>query len=208
MDFDDLLNELAPLHKALPANADGDAKVLAAAEEGGADTGTVTDEGAENEDGVLGKSFQVTMPDGSVQEAFDVADLVKSFSVRLDAAETVAAEHKTAAETNAAELAKSLTVSAKLVDMVKGQSALIKSLQDDVKRIGTQPVGRRATISVTERGSPTPPAAARLNGEQIMAKAMSLVGDGGLSSSDIATVEMSLQRGMEIPPHIAAALSL
>lgn len=207
-DFEALLAELAPLHKAM--TTDGDAKIEAAAKEAGADTtaaevvppADTTDEG---EGEGLGKSFAVTLEDGTVQDAFDATDLVKSLNTRLDAAETAAEQHGTDLTTAREDLAKSLTISRTLFEMVKSQDTLIKSLQTDMARIGGQGKGRVAAVTIAER-NPAPAVVQKPNGEQLMAKAMTLVGAGGLSSSDIATVEMSLQRGMPLPAHIAAAL--
>lgn len=209
MDFDALLAELTPMHKAMAV--DGDAKITAAAEEAGADTASVATEGKEGTteagagDDVLGKSFDVTLPDGTVQEVFDAADLVKSLSVRLDTAETAVVQHGADLDGAREDLTKALTVTSKLFDIVKTQDTLIKSLQADVKRIGNQPLGRKAAVTIADR-NPAPAVITKPNGEQIMAKAMSLIGNG-ISSSDIATVEMSLQRGMPIPAHLDAILS-
>lgn len=207
-DFDALLAELAPLYKALPADAGGEAKVLAAAEEAGADTTTVTGaaggkEGAE--DDVLGKSFSVTMPGGNVEEVIDATDLLKSFGVRLEAAETAASQSSQDLDVARGDLVKSLTATSHLVSIVKGQDALIKSLQADISRIGNQGSGRRAAVIINER-NPAVPVETKPSGEQIMAKAMSLVGNG-VSASDISIVEMSLQQGMPLPPHLANLLS-
>ena len=93
--FNELLAELETLAKAQPA--DGDQKIAAAAAEGGA--GAPDDEDDEGEadpaagngepDGDEGKpmakSFRVTMPDGTEQEAVDGTALVKSLGDRLDA---------------------------------------------------------------------------------------------------------------------------
>lgn len=207
MDFDKLLAELSPMHKAM-APADGEAKIEAAAKEAGADTTTVTDDGGKEggADEPFGKSFPVTLEDGRVEEAFDATEMLKSMSTRLEAAEAASTQYGTDLDVAREDLTKSLTVTSQLFDIVKAQDGLIKSLRADVARIGAQPTGRRTAVTIAER-SPAVVVNDKPSNEQVMAKAMSLVGGGGLSSSDIATVEMSLQRGMPLPPHIAEALS-
>ncbi len=219
-DFDALLAELAPLAKAMEA-PEGDAKIKKAASEAGAedieqppardDNG---DEGIEqppvradgDEEG-LSKSFQVTMPDGSTQEAYDGTEMMKAMRVRLTAvagqADDVAAELEEAR----GELAKSFTASAGLLGLIRSQGDLIKSLQGDVARLGATGTGRKVALSVHEKAAGVVPAAAALvAGPSIMAKAMTAYAAGNLTSGEIARLESHLGRGNPVPADIAERL--
>lgn len=217
-DFDALLAELEPMHKAISA-PEGDKKVQAAADEAGTEMapGENEDENEnENEDpgeqeaetgGTLGKSFQVTLPDGSVHEAYDGTELLKSFADRLAVTEAGVIERATELDVTRGELEKSLDVASKLLGVVKQQGDLIKSLQQDVARIGAQGAGRKAVVSVSEKQVGNAASQAPQNGNgSVMAKAMSLQKQGVLNSRDIAMLEVGFGRGMPVPAHIQAAI--
>ena len=214
--FDALLAELAPLAKAM-APADGDDKIAAAADEAG--VAMPTDEGKgdgtdeDETDDVLGKSFAVTLPDGTVQDAFDATDLIKSLGARLEVAEAATVQHGTTIQATEANLAKALTAASMLAGMVKSQDAraraqddLIKSLQADVARIGNQPVGRKAVVAMAEKTVAGRAAVSGTDPNEIMAKAMTANAAGQLMASDVARLEASFNAGLAAPADILARL--
>jgi hypothetical protein len=156
MSFEALRGELDQLAKALPTTV---APVAAAA---GSAAGEQLGEG-EGEVEILGKSFSFQLGDGTTIEAVDGTDLVKSFGARLVANE----------ESHAADMAEVLGV-------VTQQTALIKSLQEQVVRLGGTGAGRRSVLSVTE-------SVTRSNSEQPMAKAHGFTtGQQALDAAEVA----------------------
>lgn len=218
-DFSALLEDLkalgqgnADLTKALNAEPPkGDEKIIAAAEEAGvegAGNGTPGDEtaaggsggeggedgGEEEEDPILGKSFDITMEDGSIRKAYDGTEPMRRAFARMDKIEATQA-------TIAAGQAQIMKALGTITDAVKGgqkiageQIALVKSMQTKLDGFGNAGVGRKATLSVLDRPTAAPaapdPADARKAADDFMNKAMGLVGKpGGLTSSDIARIE-------------------
>lgn len=222
-DFDALLAELSPLAKAMKPDAEGDAKIVAAAEEAGADVpepeadeddgkpgasdGEASD-ADEDEDAPLGKSFAVTMPDGSVQEAYDGTEMFKALRAEMDAALLRADDHAAALEAAQAELTKSLTVSVTMLGVVRGQGALIKSLEARVATLSGQGAGRKASLTLHEKQSGTPTAPDAPDGPAILAKAMTAYAAGTFASSDIARIEAHQARGLPVPADIVARLAV
>ena len=166
-EFEALLAELAPLAKAMDAPEEGDAKVKAAAAEAGAtmpsadtDAGAAGGEGAGagEEDGdeeLLGKSFSVTLADGSVQEAFDGTLALKALSTRMAELRTHGEGLAAELTATAGDLAKALQVSAGLMGVVKQQGELIKSMRADITAIGSTGRGRQATVTLVDKPGPT-----------------------------------------------------
>lgn len=223
-DFDELLAELAPLAKAMEA-PEGDDKVAAAAKEGGAQMPEADDEEAEEgkpggkpddkregkadevgDDEFMGKSFPVTMADGSVQEAYDGTEMMKAMSVRLTDVTAHADELGAELDGTRGELTKALAASAGLLGIVKQQGALLKSLQADVARFGGGGAGRKASLTLhAKEAGPAAPAAPP-TGPSIMTKAMSAYDAGKLTGGDIARLESHLGRGNPVPDDIAERL--
>lgn len=212
MSFEKLLSELQDMQtehetmsKALPADdGNGDEKIQAAAEGGGA----VDEEKHEEPDGDEGagagkgdndgdeggkpmaKSFTLKLEDGTEVEAQDGTELVKSLTARLEATET--------SMTKALETA---------VGLIKGQGDLIKSLTEKVKQLSGEGRGRKAVVSVVEKPAPGAATMAKsepqgLTGEQFMAKALDAQKAGRLTSIDVSMAEACLNRGEAIPASI------
>ena len=209
MSFDKLMAELQEeqqaqeaLSKALPAE-DGtdDQTIQAAAGEGGAQGEGGTDDnggGAEvkDKDGKpMAKSFKVKLDDGTEVEATDGAELIKSLTERLDAGE--------------ATMAKAME---QVLGLVKGQSAMIKSLSEQVTKLRGEGRGRKAVVTLTERNSATEALnksePQTMKGEEFMAKAMSAFNAGKITGGDIALIEACTHRGEQPPAGLVQAVLL
>lgn len=205
MSFEKLMAELSTLSadqetmaKALPADDGKDEeKIQAAAGEGGSD-GDADDKGGlpggdaddKGEGKPMAKSFKFTLEDGTEVEAQDGAEMVKSLQDRIAA--------------NEVTMAKAL---GSAVDLIKGQSEMIKSLTESVKKLGGEGRGRKAVVSVVEKPAPgeTPMAKSQPAGmshDAFFAKALTAQKEGRLSGVDIAVAESHLNRGEAIPQHI------
>lgn len=205
-DFDALVSELAAeaeageaaLAKAMPAADDkaDDKKIMAAAEDGDDDKKKDGDEDEEGEE--FGKSFTVKLDDGTEVEAFDGTQMMKALAAKNTRLEAELGKVGAGALAAVAKLSGALTAQAAKIGEL---TAFTKSLQDDLARIGGQGAGRKAVVNIHEKpgagGAEAEPA--RLDPQAIMAKAMALQGQGAITSSAIARLEMSLQTGRGIP---------
>ena len=200
-DFDALLSELGTLSKSMQTS--GDVKVQAAAKEAGAvlPAGEEDADGKDDEkdDELFGKSFQVTMQDGSVQEAFDGTAMMKSL------AGTVSGLQADAAVTSG-ELAKALTFAATVTGIVAQQGELIKSLRADLAAVSTQGRGRTAALTVMDKPGATAAPVAAAQPAGIMAKAMTAFNAGTFSGAEVARLEAHFGRGLPAPADILARL--
>jgi hypothetical protein len=209
MSFEKLMAELSSLStdqatmaKALPADDGKDEqKIQAAAEDGGlgdgdADNNGGMPDGNKDDEGVpMAKSFKFTLEDGTEVEAQDGSELVKSLGERLDATETT--------------MAKAL---GQAVDLIKGQGEMIKSMQDQIKKLSGEGRGRKAVVSIVEKPGPGEGVMAKsesqgMSHEQFFAKALTAQKEGRLSGTDIAIAESCLNRGEAIPANIVARVA-
>ena len=216
-DFDALLAELGTMSKA--ASADGDQKVAAAAAEAGAkmpDGTMAKGEGegegeGEGDEDMMGKSFQVTMADGTTQDAYDGTMVLKAMGVRIGGLQQVISDLETDRDAANANLAKSLQASTVLLGQVKEQGELLKSMAVRLDSMATGGRGRQAALTVVDKpgatgAAGTTPAPAVLQGE-IMAKAMTAFNAGTISGSEIARLEANFARGNAAPADILAQLA-
>ena len=209
MSFEKLMAELSSLStdqetmaKALPADDGKDEqKIQAAAEDGGLGDGDADNNGGmpdgDKDDGgkPMAKSFKFTLEDGTEVEAQDGSELVKSLGERLDATETT--------------MAKAL---GQAVDLIKGQGEMIKSMQDQIKKLSGEGRGRKAVVSIVEKPGPGEGVMAKsesqgMSHEQFFAKALTAQKEGRLSGTDIAIAESCLNRGEAIPANIVARVA-
>jgi hypothetical protein len=207
--FEKLMAELGQLSadqetmaKALPADDGKDEKkIQAAAGEGGSDgdaddAGGPADGDADDEkDMPMAKSFKFTLEDGTEVEAQDGSEMVKALSDRLYAVET-----------DKTNLAKALESA---VGVIKGYAPMIKSLQEQVSKLGGEGRGRKAVVSVVEKPAPGAQPLAKsepagMSHDQFFAKALAAQKEGRLSGVDIAMAESCLNRGEAIPQSIVA----
>lgn len=213
-DFDKLMGELqqlstdqAELAKALPADDGKDEqKIQAAAAEGGLggdgdedDKGGKPDGDADDAPGAapgkpMTKSFSFTLDDGTVVEAEDGTELVKSLTEKVGGIEN--------------NLAKAM---GSMMELMKGQSEMIKSLSDRVAKLSGEGRGRKAVVSVHEKPAATPNtdtmakamgAGDGLTPDQFFAKAFEAQREGRINGADIAMAEACLNKGMSIPDGI------
>lgn len=204
-DFEKLMGELSQLSteqgelaKALPADDGKDeAKIQAAAEEGGLVDGDADDKGgapdgdADDKGGApMAKSFKLMLDDGTELEAQDGTEMVKALSDRLDKTDE--------------NLAKALSSA---VSLIKGQGEMIKSLSDQVKKLSGEGRGRKTVVSVVEKPEPGATMAKShqpegLSHQQFFAKALAAQREGRISGTEIAVAETYLNRGQEIPAEI------
>lgn len=200
--YQKLLEELDTMAKSLPADGD-DEKIATAAGEGNPDAdgdgkNDVTDEGGDatggeggdDGDDVMGKSFALTLDDGTELEAVDGTELVKSLISRV--------------ETNETTVLKALESA---VGLIGKQGSLIKSLQDQVKALAGQGRGRRTVVSVSEKPQAGVMAKSEQSGDGIsggefMVKALAAQAEGRLTGLDVARAESALNRGTPVPQDI------
>lgn len=201
--FDKLMQELNGLQadqelmtKALPADdGEDEEKIQAAAAEGGSDhqepDGDEDGEGEGDGDAdnkPMAKSFKFTLEDGTEVEAEDGTELVKSLQARV--------------ETTEQTMAKALE---QTLNLVKGQSELIKSMQDQIKKLSGEGRGRKTVVSVVEKPVGTMVKSMQPEGvspDEFFAKALTAQREGRISGSEIALAETMLNRGQQIPPAI------
>ena len=203
--FAALLADLELMAKAMPAKDDKDdtdATIAAAAADGdtageGNQDQPQEDPDDDGEDGeTFGKSFEVTLADGTKAEALDGTAMMKSLH-----AENVALRGRTdemgSALLGMGALMKSMH--AAQIENVK----LIKSLRSDVAKLGVQGSGRKAVLNVAEK-NPAPVTNTAPTKHEIMAKAHSLQAEGKLSGADANRVFAYAERGLGIPEGLAS----
>lgn len=208
MSFDALVADLEALQKSQTlgeagddqriADAADDAGNEAAGAEGAEGAGEGEDADAGEEGEVMGKSFAMTLEDGTIIEAVDGTALVKSLMEENKALGAKFVEQEES-------LSKALTA---MVETVKGQSALIKSLQDKVAALSNEGRGRKAVVSVAEKPASTPLAKSQttegLSGTEFMAKCEAAMMAGRLTGREVAIAESRLNNGIAVPADIVA----
>lgn len=212
--YEKLLEELETMAKAMPGDdgADDD-KIQAAAAAANPDadgdgendvTGDdlnpggsegLGDEGEGEGDGddkeTMGKSFALKLDDGTELEAIDGTELVKSLMARV--------------ESNEGTVMKALGTA---VDLLGKQGNMIKSLQDEVKKLAGEGRGRKTVVSVSEKPvagatmAKSQGAADGLSANEFMAKALAAQASGRLTGLDVARAESALNKGLPVPQDV------
>jgi len=209
--YEKLLEELETMAKAMPGDegADDD-KIQAAAAAANPDadgdgendvTGDdlnpegLGDEGEGEGDGdneeTMGKSFALKLEDGTELEAIDGTELVKSLMARV--------------ESNEGTVMKALGTA---VDLLGKQGNMIKSLQDEVKKLAGEGRGRKTVVSVSEKPvagatmAKSQGAADGLSANEFMAKALAAQASGRLTGLDVARAESALNKGLPVPQDV------
>lgn len=211
-DIEAVGSETETLAKSLPAEgaegAEGDAaNVAAAAAEAGAEGAGEGGEGGEGEakDGEggdeLAKSFKVKLEDGTEIDAFDGSALLKSLTDRVEASE--------------ATIAGALQG---VVKVVTSQTALIKSLQGEIARLGGEGKGRKAVITLHDKPGASDLAKSLggeggqggesegLSGEDFMLKALDAQKVGKLTGLQVSIAENHINMGQQPPVEIVRAV--
>ena len=242
MSFTALIEDLEALQKAKPHpepdGDEGDEKIRAAAGEEAAedpeaeappkkeapaekgepdgDEGDMDedDEGdEEDENPVLGKSFGVTLEDGTEVEAYDATQILKSFDERLGGFARELSEidllKAEVAELRGREIPTAEAIETAIKPVLEKQTALIKSLQEQVAALSAQGQGRKSTLNVHEKPGPSGTEARpeTPSGEALMTKALIAQKQGRLTGQDVARLDAYLGRGLQAPPEILARLT-
>lgn len=191
--YDELLDELETLAKAMPeadekleeeghAEPDGD-------EDGGPGDGDGDEPMAKSDcDKPMAKSMSVTLPDGTEAEAIDGLELIKSFQGQMD----VIAE-------GTGKVLKSMSAH------LKEQAELIKSLKSDIDTLRSEGRGRKTVVTMA--GAPEPMAKSMSTPSDILAKCLDAQKAGKLTALDVSVAEGYLNRGMQIPDRIVSVIS-
>lgn len=201
--FDELLAELDVLQKAEGASDDGKGpkKIKKAAADGAAQSdeggeGTGADNTDETDvDDSFGKAFEVTLADGTKQEAFDGTEMLKALHAENKALNVMVA-------TQGQDLTKALNFASGLFTQVKNQNEMIKALQADVAKLGNAGTGRRGILTVLEKqnmGAGGGDKPAKPSRDEIMSKALSLQKDGHIGAVDVARIEANYNKFGTIP---------
>lgn len=200
--FQALLGELDTMTKAIPAAGVADDKKIQAAA-GVDDDKNKEGEGEEGIGGAapLAKSMQVTLADGTVIEAEDGTELVKSLFARVDGQEDL--------------MVKALGGAINLIkvqgEQLAATNALVKSLQIDLAKLGNQGAGRKTMVSVHEQVSemtksmqqqpqgPTP--------QEFLAKANTAFSAGKITGHEFTVIDVSLRQQEAIDPALFAKVN-
>jgi hypothetical protein len=215
MSFEKLFSEIQELgseqetmNKALPAG-DGadDENIQAAAEDGGDMDGAGAEDGAgedtgDDGDDTLGKSLgTVTLADGTKADAIDGTELVKSLMSQVD-------ELKSSSTAREGQMTKALEGA---VGLLKTQQTMLKSLQEQVTKLGGVGRGRKAVLTISEKipagSAMNKSEAPGMSGQEFMAKALDAQKAGRIQGVEVATIEGYLNRGMPVPAHLIARVS-
>lgn len=231
--FETLLQEIQVLDstvaKALPANGEDDAAIQAAAGEGGeggsGDGGKAAegegkddkgDKGAEGEgkgddDKPMAKSLTIMGADGKPVEVQDATEMLKALNDRIDGMGTDVGGAMTA-----------------LVGLVKKQGealvqfgGMFKSLTEGVAKLGGQGAGRKAVVTLVQKGSVPDNVTAKggagagaratgggdgkisMDSEEFMLKALDAQKASVITGLDVSICEASLNNGKPPPEDIA-----
>lgn len=208
-DFNALLDELnllaaEPLAKANPdaddtqddddikAAADGDAD-----DDGEFDGDDATDDHDDHDgDEMLGKSFTVTLADGSQVEAYDGQAAFQNLQDQVSALRDETGQAL-------AQIAQALGQSTNLIKSLRTDN---QSLKSQLTAIGQQGRGRKSALLVHEAvtGEAAKPAAA--GPHDIMAKALDAQRAGRISGTDVARIDAYLGRGAMPPESLLAQI--
>lgn len=161
----------------------------------------------------MAKSFTIQTEDGKTLEVMDASEMLKSFGARLD--ESTATMQSLFSSVvgvmqSQDKLVKSLTDKLEgAATTITEQGTLIKSLQEEVTKLGSAPGGRKAVLTVAERTTaPATDIMAKagmpegVTVDDFFAKASDLQLKGQITGVDIAYAETCLNHGQAIPDSI------
>lgn len=217
MSFKALLERFETLQKSLPAEgSEDDDKIAAAAAQSGdtpngegngeGDEGVASGEGGNDDlgegedDEPMGKSFSITLDDGTVIDAQDGTALVKALSDQVGALQGRIDAQVSEGET----MAKALETACSVIEK---QDAMFKSLSAKVDALSKQGRGRASVVNVAEKPAPAgvaKPAVEGVKPEDFMAKAMDKFNAGAISGRDVAIAENALAVGKPVPAELVS----
>jgi hypothetical protein len=179
--------EQTTLAKALPAADGKDDKTIQTAAAEGAEGEKTNPEDEEPELGPDGKPLVKSLGEGQEFEVIDGEALIKSLtdlSTRADASESV--------------LAKGM---AGLLELVKGQNLMFKSMQDQITKLSGQGAGRKTMLSVVERpivGEPLAKSQAEpaFTRADVMAKANAAFDAKKITGHELTSIDVAMRQGV------------
>jgi hypothetical protein len=217
MSFKALLERFETLQKSLPAEGSEDDNKIAAAAAQSGDTpngdgngeggeGVSAGEGGNDDIGdgegeePMGKSFSITLDDGTVIDAQDGTELVKALTEQVGAL-----QGRLDAQASEGEvMAKALETACAVIEK---QDAMFKSLAAKVDALSKQGRGRASVVNVAEKpaaAAVTKPAAEGVKPDEFMAKAMDKFNAGSITGRDVAIAENALAVGKPVPAELVS----
>jgi hypothetical protein len=203
-DFDQLLDEI----NALAAEQSTLTKSMPA--EGGDGDDEEEEEEEEKAPAAKGKG------EGEGDESVAPADLKKSMVIDGENVEVVDAEQLVKSLNELADrvegqdqmLVKSITP---MLDLIKGQGALLKSMQGQLEKLSGQGRGRKTVLAIVEKPAPgeqplRKSQPAQMAPAEILAKALDAQKAGKISGIDVARAENAIQSGTAIPADVLARI--
>lgn len=161
---------------------DGDESIYGHDEPDGDEDG---DDDDDDGDEPMGKSFSVTLEDGTELEAYDGTEMIKALRADSDW-----------------QMRQAAAVMSRQNDLIKSLSREVRTLTRRVEALGTRPAGRKSVLSVHDKPSALPePTNAPAPGE-VLAKALKAQREGKLHGGQIAEIEAYLSRGVGLPSHL------
>lgn len=214
MSFKALLERFETLQKSLPAEGSEDDDKIAAAAAASGDTpngegeGAAAAEGEGEGEGVspdegeepMGKSFSITLDDGTVIDAQDGTALVKALSEQVGALQGRIDAQVSEGET----MAKALETACSVIEK---QDAMFKSLSAKVDALSKQGRGRASVVNVAEKPAAAVAPRAEVQGvkpDDFMAKAMDKFNSGAITGRDVAIAENALAVGKPVPAELVS----
>jgi len=213
--FDALIGELDTMLKAHPhtekeKDKDDD------------EQGEGSGEGKGEGKGEMRKSFSIKLESGELVEVEDAGEMLKALQTQFETSEQKVLGTLTSAVQLIAKqgvMLKSMSETLEGAQKTIGeqgtklasQETLIKSLQDNLQKIGNSGSGRRAVVAVTPPAAMTATAQNASNGmpegvthQEFFAKAMEKQNMGKITATDIAIAEASLNSGIAIPENLVS----
>lgn len=165
------------------------------------------DEDEDEEKGeMFGKSFSITLEDGTETEAYDATLIMKSFDERISATEklvAVIAGLQTEIESLRASLQENSMQKALAI-----QTDLLKSLAEQVGSLRKEGTGRKSVLNVHEKppmaGTIQPPMTP--SNDELLNKAEIAQRQGRISALDVSRIETYLGRGLQVPTELTRHL--
>jgi hypothetical protein len=203
-EFQTLLDDIDALQKAMPKGKpeqDDDENIKASADGDADDDGIkdgdedINDDDDDHDepdgDEMMGKSFAVTLSDGTEVEAMDGTELIKALSNDIWT-----------------QRAQTEQILSGAVDLIKSLSGQVADLSAKVERLSKASAGRKSVLNVHEKpdilGKSVAPA---VSPQSVLAKALKAQREGRLGGHQVAEIETYLNRGAEIPHALAAQLA-
>lgn len=158
----------------------------------------------------FGKSFGVTLADGTEVEAYDATEILKSFDARIGSQVTELDLLKAEiAALKARDIPSADAIKAEVEKVLVAQNDLIKSMQAQIAALGAEGRGRKSLLNVHEKpaASGTEARPETPSSEALMTKALIAQKQGRITGQDVARLDAYLGRGLQAPPEILARLT-